>query len=227
MCEDTNKEGSDMRFEYTFRRPEHRLIPVLLAAILVLLLPSGCAGASNRPSAAVAAYLDTVVAMDREAGNAFLKSPLPEGDLFLSGSTTRLPSSEAEYETQIREALSAIYSRITYTVKGSVITGDTAVTSVDVTAPSLITLEEDLSDLAFSGAYADPVEMDAAIATLLLETLQSAAAGNSGDIIYSVHLDMVKEDGVWKIQNSKELGHAIVGNIHGLIIPGADSGTFG
>ncbi len=198
------------------RRIPAAAIAVILAAGMILFA-TGCSGKETGPSIAVSAYMETVKTMDPLAGNAYLTIPTVEGDYFLAGRKSELPTDDATYQQLFTETISRIYSEMTYKVKSTAITGETAVVAVEVTIADMSELEDMMASVAFNGSGSSPEVQNRMITEVLVEELQLAA--DSTKIMHTVRLDLKLVDNAWKILDHKALGRALIGNISGLLIP--------
>jgi hypothetical protein len=180
---------------------------------------TGCQGKNAGPYATVAAYLDTVVKTDTAAGNAYLMNPTVEGDLFLNGREAKIPSTDLESLNSFRKSITKIWNGMTYRIKGTTVTGDTAVVAVEISMADLSMLEDSLTSAAFDNMDAPPVQQDLLVTKALVGELEAAAAAGAARISRVVRLELLLVDGTWKIADHQPLGRELVGNIAGMLLP--------
>ena len=200
------------------RRWPARLFPILIAAVLMLGM-AGCQGKNDGPYAAVSAYLDTVVKTDTAAGNAYLMKPTVEGDLFLNGREAKIPSTDLESLNSFKKSITKIWNEMTYRIKGTTVTGETAVVAVEITMADLSMLERSLSSAAFDNMDASPAQQDLLVTQALVGELEAATAEGAARMVRTVRLELQLVDGTWMIADHLPLGRELIGNIAGMLLP--------
>jgi hypothetical protein len=201
-------------------KPVFRIAAIVLLAFVFISSLAACSTGKSGPSLAVSSYLDTVRVMDTQAGNAFLLHPTVEGDLLLSGRESQLPTEDETYLRLFEESITKIWNDMSYKIKASSITGDTAVVAVEVTIADMTTLEGMMTSAAFDAMNQLPEIQNRVITEVMVEELQYAAASTASQLItHTVRLDLKNVDGTWKILDHKVLGRTLNGNISARLIP--------
>jgi hypothetical protein len=169
------------------RKAMTKLAVLCLATVLATVAGTGCASTQSDIEEAMSAYLDASLHDRNEEAYSYLSERYR--------SAVDLDGYIARKEEQIVIECNEFTKRTTFDVKGIDLSGDRATAEVEITEPDLRVMMKDLVGVFVAWVFNDDEELE----RLKAETEETYTEGNIPMTSRLVYYDLVRENGMWKV----------------------------